>query len=108
MFDLQKYRTGFSMYKANKNLLPKKIQNLFVYMYGQVHTGLTGNFKQFDGRTTKKQMCITIGGSKLWNSLQTNLKEEINIHKPKKIYISKQLWIHTYKVWIDFVLICDI
>ena len=31
LFDLLKYKTGFSMYKANKNLLPKNIQNLFVH-----------------------------------------------------------------------------
>ena len=42
---------------------------------------LDGNFQQFDVKTTIKQMCITMGGSKLWNSLDTNLKEEINIHK---------------------------
>ena len=63
------------MYKANKNLLPKNIQELFVYRYGQVHTRQIGNFQKFDVRTTKKQMCITMGGSKLWNSLETNLKE---------------------------------
>ena len=74
------------MYKANKNMLPKDILNLFIYRYGQVHTRQTGNFKQFDVRTSKKQMCITIGGSKLWNSLETNLTEEINIHKLKKEY----------------------
>ena len=34
LFDLLIYKTGFSMYKANKNLLPKNIQNLFVYKYG--------------------------------------------------------------------------
>ena len=73
------------MYKANKNLLPKNIQNLFVYKYGQVHTTQTENFQLFDVRTTKKQMCITIGGPKLWNSLKTNPKEEINIHKFFKI-----------------------
>ena len=68
------------MYKANKNLLPNNTQNLFACRYGQVHTRQIGNFQQLDVRTTKKQMCITIGGPKLWNSLQTNLREEINIH----------------------------
>ena len=61
----------------------KNIENLFVHMYGEVHTRQTGHFQQLYARTTKKQMCITIGGSKLWNSLETNLKEEINIHKLK-------------------------
>ena len=50
-------------------------------MYGQVHTRQTENFQQLDVRTTEKQMCIAIGGSKLRNSLETNIKEEINIHK---------------------------
>ena len=31
LFDLLKNETGFFIYKANKNLLPKNIQNLFVY-----------------------------------------------------------------------------
>ena len=104
LFDLQIYKTGLFMYKANKSLLPKNMKNLFVYKYGQVHIRQTENFQQFDVRTTKKQMCITIGGSKLWNSLVKNLIEEINIHKSKK-NISKQLWIHIYEIWIEFVLI---
>ena len=62
LFDLLKYKTGFFMHKTNKKLLPKYIQILFVYKHGQVHTRQTVNFQQFDVRTTKKQMCITIGG----------------------------------------------
>ena len=58
LFDLLKYKTGFSMHKTNKNLLPTNIKNLFVYKYGQVNTRQTGNFQQYDVRTTKKQMCI--------------------------------------------------
>ena len=49
-----------------------------------MHTGQTGNFQQLDVGTTKKQMCITVVGPKLKNSLDTNLKEEISIHKLKK------------------------
>ena len=90
LFDLLKYKTCFFMYKANKNLLSKNIQNLFVYMYGQVHTRQTGNFQQSDVITTKEQMCITIRESKLWNSLETSLIEENNIHRSKKNII-KQL-----------------
>ena len=60
------------------------MKNLIVYKYGQVHTRQTETFQQFDVRTTKKKMCITTGGPKLWNSFETNLKEEINIHKLKK------------------------
>ena len=82
------------MHKANKNLLLTNIQNLLAYKYGQVHTRQTGNFQQFNVRTTKKQMCITIGGQKLWNSLQTNLKEEIDIHKSKKK--NKQIIMDSY------------
>ena len=80
LFDLLKYKSGFFMYKANKNIQPKNIQNLFIYKYGHVHTRQTENFQQLDVRTTTKQMCITIGGPKLWNSLETNPIEEINIH----------------------------
>ena len=52
LFDLLKNKTGFVMCKADENLLPKNIQNLFVYIYGQVHTRQTGNCQQFDVRTT--------------------------------------------------------
>ena len=84
LYGIKCIKTGFFTYKADKYLLPKNIENLFVHMYGEVHTRQTGHFQQLYARTTKKQMCITIGGSKLWNSLETNLKEEINIHKLKK------------------------
>ena len=82
LFDLLKYRTGLFMYKANKNLLQKIVN--FIYMYDQVHTRQTGYFQQFDVRTTKKQMCIAIGGPKLWNSIEAHLREEISVHKFKK------------------------
>ena len=61
LFDLLKHKTGFSMCKANKYLLTKNIQNLFVYKYGQVHTRQTEKFQQLDVRTNKEQICITIG-----------------------------------------------
>ena len=38
LFYLLKYKTGFFMYKANKNLMPKNIQIVFVYKYDQVYT----------------------------------------------------------------------
>ena len=65
LFDLLKYKTDLFTYKAYKNLRSNFIRNLFVYMYGQVHTRQAGNFLQFDVRTTKKQMCITIGVTKV-------------------------------------------
>ena len=80
LFDLLKYKTGLFMYKAYHNSLSKKNHN-FLCKYGQVNTRQTGNFQKFDMRTTKKQMCITIGGPKLWNSFDTNLKEGISIQK---------------------------
>ena len=80
LFDLLKYKTGFFMHKTNKNLLQTNIQNLFVYKYGQVNTRQTGNFQQYDVRTTKKQMCITMSGPNLCNSLEANLTEVMSIH----------------------------
>ena len=55
-------------------------------MYGHLHTRQTGNFQQFDVRTTQKQMCISIDGPKLWNSLETIVKEETSIYMFKHIY----------------------
>ena len=76
------------MHKANKNLLPKNIKILFANKHSHVHTRQTGNFQQLDVRTTKKQMCITIGVPKLWNSFETNLKRNKNTQIKK---ISKKL-----------------
>ena len=47
--------------------------------------------------------CITIAGPKFWNSFETDIKEEISMHTLKNI--SKQLWSHTYKTWLEFVVI---
>ena len=83
LFDLLEYKTGLFMHKANTNLLPKNVQSLSVHR--QTHTRHTGNIQQFDVR---KQMCISIDGPKLWNSLETILKEETSMymfrHKHKK------------------------
>ena len=45
LLDLLKYKSGSLVHKANINLLPKNINNLFVYKYGLVHTRQTGNFQ---------------------------------------------------------------
>ena len=60
VFNLLKYKAGLFRYKVNKNLLPIDIKNSFVHKYGQVHTRKTMNFQQFDVRTTKKQMFISM------------------------------------------------
>ena len=62
LFDLLKYKTGSSMHKANRKLLPKNIPNLFAYV--MLHTRQTGNFKPFDVRTTPKK-CVLILATKV-------------------------------------------
>ena len=92
------------MYEANKNLLPKDVQNLFVHRYGHVHSRQTGNFKLLDVGTTKKQMCISIDGPNLWNFMEA-------IHKRQQVCIcldvniKKLLWNLTEKKFIDLLLI---
>ena len=76
LFNLLEYKTGMSMYKANKNLLPKNVQNLFAQKNGHVHIRQTGNFQQFDVTTTQKQMCISIDGPNLWDPQETILKRK--------------------------------
>ena len=34
LFDLLRYKTGLSMHKAKKNLLPRNVHNLFVHIMG--------------------------------------------------------------------------
>ena len=97
IFDLLKYKTGLFMYKANKNLLPKNFLNLSVHMYGHLHIKQTGNFQQFDLRTPpppqiKKR--IYIDGPKLWNSMETIIKEETGIYMTKHRY--KQIIMESY------------
>ena len=105
LFDLLKYKTGLSNHKANKNLLPKNVQDLLVHMYGHVHTRQTGNFQEFNVRTTKKQMCISMDGPKLWNSLETILKEETSKHMHKHKF--KQIIMESYiNNCIDLLLMC--
>ena len=70
-----------------------------------MHTKQTGNFQQFGVGTTKKQMCISIDGPKLWNSLEAILREEISIHMSKHTY--KLTIMESYiKNCIDLLLIC--
>ena len=89
-----KYKTSLFINRTNKNVLSKNVQNFPLHNYGHVHTRQTGNFKQSDVRTTKKQMYISIDGQKLWNSLETILKEETSIHMSKHKY--KQIIIELY------------
>ena len=72
-------------------------------MYDHVHTRQTGNFQQFDVRTIKKQMCISIDGPNLWIILEAILKEEISIHMFKHKY--KQIMMESY---IFFLLVYKI
>ena len=74
-------------------------------MYGHVHTRQSGNFQQFDVRTTKRKMCISIDGPKLWNSMEITLKKEASIHMSKHKYM--QIIMESYiENCIDLLLVC--
>ena len=60
-----------------------------------MYTRQTENIQQFDVRTAKKPMCISMGGAKLWICIETNLKVEIGMHTVK-IYRYKQAIMESY------------
>ena len=91
---LLKYKTWLFMHKSSTNSLPKNVQNLFLHKYCHVHTRKSGNIQQIYVRTTKKQMRISMDESKLWNSMETILKEETSMHMLRYKY--KQIIMGSY------------
>ena len=90
--DLIKLRTAIVMYKANNNILPKNLQSLFIdnntihiYNLRKKHEYYTKYV-----RTRQKQMCLSIHGVKLWNSLSQEIKKSTYTHSFKikyKLYL---------------------
>ena len=85
--DLVKFKMVVIMYKVRNKLLPTNIQKLF-YMdtTNNYDFRYTSNFRVKYCRTTKKAMCLSITGVKLWNCL-----EEV-MCRAKSIFIFKKLY----------------
>jgi len=69
---------------AKCKILPENLQNLFIFSSNNEDHRRKFNFKHQFARTTLKQMCISVAGVKLWDSLQNDLKGCLNIFQFKK------------------------
>ena len=89
------------MYKVNKILLPKNNHKFFKIIMAMCTLGKLVIFKNFV-YVQPKDMCICIDGPMLWNSFETILKEEINIHIFKHRYkqMIMESYIHLYRICI--------
>lgn len=82
--DLVKFQTLIILFKARHKMLPEKIQHL--YQLEKEFSRRRYNFKHQFARTTIKQMCPSVMGVKVWNSLHDNLKSCSNIGQFKYKY----------------------
>lgn len=88
--DLVKLQTLF-MCKAKNNTLPLKLQRWFVLCSGIGDSRRKSDFKHTFAKTTQRQMCPTVKGIRIWNSLEDNLKSCTNMHRFKMCYILKRI-----------------
>ena len=74
------------MFKVRHSLLHGNIQKMFSEREGGYDLRGRGNFKTNRCRTTRKRLCLSVCGVKLWNKLNENLKQCPNIFLFKKMY----------------------
>ena len=67
------------MYKVRKQLLPLNIQKWFKDRDGGYQLRWDSNFQQPRTSTTRKSMCISVCGVKLWNNLTEEAKHCRNL-----------------------------
>lgn len=89
--DLVKLRTLLIMFKAKNNILPFKLQRVFLLCSGGEDSRRKFYFKHQLARTTQRLMSPTVRGIRLWNSLHYNLKNCINLYCFKKCYMLKTI-----------------
>lgn len=87
--DIVELQTLLVMFKVKGRTMPDNIQNLFAFSSENKDHGRKFDFKHPFARTTLKQMCISVCGVKLWNSLTIDLKACININQFKRMYKNK-------------------
>uniref|UniRef100_A0A8C7XUM2 Reverse transcriptase domain-containing protein n=1 Tax=Oryzias sinensis TaxID=183150 RepID=A0A8C7XUM2_9TELE len=86
LHDLVDFYTAQLLYRASWKLLPSNIQKQFLENEGGYRLRGCRNFKIKLIRTTKKSFCVSVCGTKLWNSLSNELKQCSNIQIFKKMY----------------------
>ena len=86
--DLIKLRSAIFMYKANKNTLPTNLQSMFKENTVNKNYNFRNKQEYFHKyvRTKQKQMCLSVLGIKLWNSLDNEIKKSKTIYSFKSKY----------------------
>lgn len=78
--DLVDFYTAQLLFKANRELLPVNLQQLFTQREGHYNLRRCSNFEIKLVRTTRKSLCVSVCGVKLWNQLGSELKQCPTIH----------------------------
>ena len=89
--DLVKLKTAIIMFKAYHYILPMNVQKLFRIHESRYSSRHKCQFKQICVRTNLKNMCISVTGVKLWNTLDNSLISCKNVHHFKKCYTDRLL-----------------
>lgn len=84
--DLVKLYTVVPVFKANMNILPKNIQKLFCKRELKHNLRNQGNFKVHYANNNRKRWCVSVCGVRLWNQLESHIKQCYNIYQFKKKY----------------------
>ena len=86
--ELVKLATGCLMFNAYKERLPKRLQAAFVRCSVNAHYSVRRerNFRILYVRTTKKSLCFSSTGVRLWNSLPGVLKSSVSYFSFKRAY----------------------
>ena len=84
LFDLVEFKTAQLMFKVRNKLLPVNILAMFREREGGYELRWVRNLKQASVQTTRKAMCISFCGVKIWNSLTEEIKDSTNIFQFKK------------------------
>ena len=89
--DLVKLKTFIIMFKAYRYILPMNVQKLFRIHESGYSSRHKCKFKQIDVRTNLNNMCISVTGVTLWNTLHNSLISCKNVHLFKKCYTDRLL-----------------
>ena len=95
--DLVNFYTAQLVFKASRNILPPTIQGQFTERNSEGYN-LRGSGKLIPPaiRTTRRSMCVSVCGVRLWNSLGSSLKQSSHIHQFKAKF--KEMLLLQYSV----------
>lgn len=92
--ELVELQTLVVMFKAKNKVLPTNLQKMFTLIENEGRR--KGHFRHQFARTTLKQMCTSVVGVKLWNTLQNELKQCKNIFQLKKVFKEKTMKLYEH------------